>query len=123
MISSDLAIFVKNLFTMTSIEDIIVGMEYPNLQTINVRPTYESIHKICCQIYAKVASVDFHRGGINGHLCQLMLQAAYLTVSAAPFTTPPNPGPLPPRPANLFPQQWEDFKAKHKRGIDEYTTS
>jgi hypothetical protein len=52
-----------------------------------------------------------------------MLPAAYLTVLAAPFTTPPNPGPLPPRPANLFPQQWEDVKATHKQGIDEYTTS
>jgi hypothetical protein len=30
---------------------------------------------------------------------------------------------LPPRPANLSPQQWEDVKATHKRGLDEYTKS
>jgi hypothetical protein len=52
-----------------------------------------------------------------------MSPAAYLTVSSAPFTTPPNPGLLPPCPANLFPQQWEDVKATHKRGLDEYTTT
>jgi hypothetical protein len=91
---------------MTSVEDIISGMEYPTLETINVRQTYESIHKICRQIYANAASIDSHCGGINGHLGQLMLPAAYVTVSAALFTTPPNPGPFPTLPANLFPQQW-----------------
>jgi hypothetical protein len=114
---------LKKLFTMTSVKYIISGIEYPTLKTINVRPTYEIIHKICRQIYTNAASVDSHSGGINGHLGQLMLPAAYLTVSAAPFTTSPKPGPLPPRPANLFPQQWEDVKATHKLGLDEYTTS
>jgi hypothetical protein len=44
-------------------------------------------------------------------------------VSAAPFTTPPNPWQLPPHPGNLFPQKWEDTKAAHLRGVDEYTAS
>jgi hypothetical protein len=92
---------------------------------INVRPTYECIHNICCQIYANAASVDSHRGGINGHLGQPMLPAAYLTVSTAPFTIhhATQPWTVAPVPASLFPQQWEDDKATHKRGKDEYTTS
>jgi hypothetical protein len=57
---------------MTSVEDIISGMEYPTLETINVRPTYESIHKICRQLYANAASVDSRCGGINSRLGQLM---------------------------------------------------
>jgi hypothetical protein len=50
-----------------------------------------------------------------------MSAAAYMTVSAAPFTTPPNPGQLPTGPGNLLPQQWEEVKAAHQRGLDEYT--
>jgi hypothetical protein len=108
---------------MTTVEYIISGMEYPTLTTINDCPTYESIHKICHQIYANASSVDSHRGGINDHLGQIMSPATYMTVSAAPFTTPPNPGQLPRRPCNLSPHQWEDIKATHQRGLDECTTS
>jgi hypothetical protein len=35
-----LSYVVKKLFTITSVEDILSGMEYPTLETINVRPTY-----------------------------------------------------------------------------------
>jgi hypothetical protein len=52
-----------------------------------------------------------------------MSPATNLTVSAAAFTTPPNPGQLPPRPGNMFPQQWEDMKLTHKRGVYELNTS
>jgi hypothetical protein len=47
----------------------------------------------------------------------------YLTVKETPYNNPPNPGTLPPRPAAVFPQQWEDTKAAHKRALDEYNTS
>jgi hypothetical protein len=44
-------------------------------------------------------------------------------VSAAPFKTPPNPGKLPPHPGIVVTRQWEDMKAAHQWGVDEYTTS
>jgi hypothetical protein len=52
-----------------------------------------------------------------------MKPETYLTVTSTPYTNLPNPGPLPPRPAAVFPQQWEDRKAAHKRALDEYNTS
>jgi hypothetical protein len=52
-----------------------------------------------------------------------MMPATYLTVMATPYNSPPNPGPLPPRPAAVFPQQWEDTKAAHKRQVVEFTTA
>jgi hypothetical protein len=52
-----------------------------------------------------------------------MTPATYLTVTATPYNNLPNPGPLPPIPAAVFPKQWEDTKAAHKRTSDEYNTS
>jgi hypothetical protein len=52
-----------------------------------------------------------------------MTPSTYLTVMASPYNSPPNPGPIPPRPAAVFPQQWDDTKAAHKRASDEYNTS
>jgi hypothetical protein len=52
-----------------------------------------------------------------------MTPETYLMVTATPYNNLPNPGPLPPRPAAVFPQQWEDTKAAHKRALDKYNTS
>jgi hypothetical protein len=108
---------------MTTVEDILSGMEYQDLTAINGRPNYENVNTIRCQIYANTASVDSLRGGPHGHLGQIMTPATYLTVTATPYNNPRNPGPLPPRPAAVPPQQWEDTKAAHKRALDEYNTS
>jgi hypothetical protein len=108
---------------MTTVEDIVSGMEYQDLTAINGRPNYENVNTIRRQIYANAASVDSLRGGPHGHLGQIMTPATYLTVTATPYNNPPDPGPLPPRPAAVLPQQWEDTKAAHKRALDEYNTS
>jgi hypothetical protein len=52
-----------------------------------------------------------------------MRPATYLTVTATSYNNRLNPGPFPPIPAAVFPQQWEDTKAAHKRALDEYNTS
>jgi hypothetical protein len=44
-------------------------------------------------------------------------------VTATPYNNPPNPGPIPPRPSAVFPKQWEDTKAAHKRALDEHNSS
>jgi hypothetical protein len=90
---------------MTSVEDIVSGMEYQELTAIKGRPNYENINNIRRQIYANAASVDSLRGGPHGHLGQIMTPATYITVTATPYNIPPNPGPLPPRPAAISPQQ------------------
>jgi hypothetical protein len=108
---------------MTTVEVIVSGMEYQELTAIQGRPNYENANTIRRQIYANAASVDSQRGGPHGHLSQIMTPATYLTVTSTPYNNPPNPGHLPPRPAAVFPQQWEDTKAAHKRASDEYTTS
>jgi hypothetical protein len=84
---------------MTTVEDIVSGMEYQDLTAINSRPNYENVNKIRRQIYANAASVDSLQGGPHGHLGQIMMPATYLTVTAKPYNNPKNPGPLPPRPA------------------------
>jgi hypothetical protein len=104
---------------MTTVEDIVSGMEYQDLTAINGRPNYENVNTIRRQIYANAARVDSLRGGPHGHLGHTMTPATYLTVTATPYNNPPNPGPLPPRPAAILPQQWEDTKAAHKRAFDE----
>jgi hypothetical protein len=98
-------------------------MEYQDLTAINGRPNYEKVNTIRRQIYANAASADSLRGGPHGHLGQIMTPATYLTVTTTPYNNPSNPGPLPPRSAAVFPQQWEDTKAAHKRALDEYNTS
>jgi hypothetical protein len=108
---------------MTSVEDIISGMEYQTLTAIKGRPNYENINTIHRQIYANAASVESLRGGAHGHLGQIMTATTYLTVTATPFNNLPNPGPLPPRPAAPFPAQWDDTNAEHKCALDEYNTS
>jgi uncharacterized membrane-anchored protein YhcB (DUF1043 family) len=108
---------------MTTVEDIVSGMEYQDLTAINSRPNYENVNTIRPQIYANAASVDSLRGGPHGHLGQIMMPATYLTVTETPYNNPLNPEPLPPRPAAFPPQQWEDTKAAHKRALDEYNTS
>jgi hypothetical protein len=108
---------------MTTVEDIISGMEYQDLTATNGRPNYENVNTIRRQIYANAASVNSLQGGSHGHLGQIMTPATYLTVTATPYNNPPNPGPLPPRPAAVLPQQWEDTKAYHKRAQDKYNTS
>jgi hypothetical protein len=108
---------------MTSVEDIISGMEYQTLTAIKGRPNYENINTIRRQIYANASSVESLRGGAHGHLGQIMIAATYLTVTATPYNNLPNPGPLPPRPAAALPAQWDDTKAAHKRALDEYNTS
>jgi hypothetical protein len=108
---------------MTSVEDIVSGMEYQELTSIKGRPNYENVNTICCQIYANAASVDSLRGGPHGHLRQIMTPVTYLTVTATHYNNPPNPGPLPQRPTAVSPQQWEYTKADHKRALDEYNTS
>jgi hypothetical protein len=108
---------------MKTVEDIISGMEYQELTTIQGRPNYENVNTIHRQIYINAASVDSQRGVPHGHLGQIMTPATYLTVTATPYNNPPNPGPLSPRPAAFPPQQWEDTKAAHKRASDEYNTS
>jgi hypothetical protein len=109
--------------TMTSVEDIISGMEFQTLTTIKGRPNYKNINTIRRQIYANVASVESLRGGAHGHLGQIMTAATYLTVMATLYNNPPNPCPLPPRPSAAFPAKWDDTKAAHKRALDEYNTS
>jgi hypothetical protein len=89
---------------MTTVEDIVSGMEYQELTAIQGRPNYENVNTIRRQIYANAASVDSQRGGPHGHLGQIMTPATYLTVTATPYNNPPNPGPLPPRPAAVPPQ-------------------
>jgi hypothetical protein len=108
---------------MTSVEDIVSGMEYQELTAIKGRPNYENVNTVHRQIYANAASVESLRGGPHGHLGQIMTSEKYLTVTATPYNIPPNPGLLPPRPAAVSPQQWEDTKAAHKRALDEYNTS
>jgi hypothetical protein len=108
---------------MTSIGDIISGMEYQTLTAIKGRPNYENINTIRRQIYANAASDESLRGGAHGHLGQIITAVTYLTVMATPYKNPPNPGPLPPRPAPDFPAQWDDTKAEHKRALYEYSTS
>jgi hypothetical protein len=108
---------------MTSVEDIVSGMEYQELKAIKVRPDCENVNTIPRQIYANAGSVDSLRGGPHGHLVQVRTPSTYLTVTATPYNILPNPGPLPPRPAAVSPQQWEDTKAAHKRALDEYNTS
>jgi hypothetical protein len=108
---------------MTTVEDIVSGMEYQDLAAINGRPNYENVNTIRRQIYANVESVDSLRGGPHGHLGQIMTPATYLSVTATPYNNPLNPGPLPPIPAAVYPQQWEDTKAAHKRTLDEFNTS
>jgi hypothetical protein len=108
---------------MTSVEDIISGMEYHTLTAIKGRPNYENINTIHRQIYANAASVKSRRGGAHGHLGQITTAATYVTVMATPYNNPPNPGSLPPLPAAAFPAQWDDTKAAHKRALDEYNTS
>jgi hypothetical protein len=108
---------------MTTVEDIVSGMEYEDLTAINGRRNYENVNIIRRQIYAIAASVESLRGGPHGHLGQIMTPATYLTVTATPYNNLPNPGLLPPRPAGVYPQQWEDTKAAHKRALDEYNTS
>jgi hypothetical protein len=108
---------------MASVEDIVSGMEYQELTAINNRPNYEAINTIRRQYYANALGVESQRGGIHGHLGHIMTPATYLTVTATPYNSPPNPSPLPPRPAAVFPQQWEDTKAAHKRQLDEFKTA
>jgi hypothetical protein len=108
---------------MTSVEDIISGMEYQTLTTIKGRPNYENINTIRRQICINAASVESLRGGAQSHLGQIMTAATYLTVTATPYNNPHNPGPMPPRPAAAFPAQWDDTKAAHKGALDEYNTS
>jgi hypothetical protein len=108
---------------MTSVEDIVLGMEYQELTAITGRPNYKSINTIRQQIFADALSVESQRGGAHGLLGQIMTHDAYLTVTATPYNNLPNPGPLPPRPPTVFPRQWEDTKAAHKRALDEYTIS
>jgi hypothetical protein len=43
---------------MTTVEDIISGMEYQDLTAINGRPNYDNVNTIRHQIYANAASVD-----------------------------------------------------------------
>jgi hypothetical protein len=43
---------------MTTVEDIVSGMEYQELTAINSRPNYKNVNTIHRQIYANVASVD-----------------------------------------------------------------
>jgi hypothetical protein len=81
------------------------------------------INTIRRQIYANAASIDSLQGGAHGRLGQIMTPATYLTVTVTPYNNPPNPGPQPPRPPALFPQQWDDMKAAHKRQLDEFNTS
>jgi hypothetical protein len=107
---------------MTSVEDIISGMEY-NTLTVKGRPNYENIYTICRQIYANAASVESLRCGAHGRLGKIMTAATYLAVTATTYNNPHNPGPLPPRPAAAFPAQWDDTKAAHKHALDEYNTS
>jgi hypothetical protein len=108
---------------MTTVEDIVSGMEYQYLTAINGRPNYENVNTIRRQIYANAASGDLLRGGLHGHLGQIMTPTTFLTVTATPYNNPPNPGLLPPRPAAIPPQQWEDTKAAQKRALDKYNTS
>jgi hypothetical protein len=98
-------------------------MEYQELTAIKNRPNYEAINTIRRQCYANALGVESQRGGIHGHLGQIMTPVTYLTVTATLYNSPPNPGPLPPRPAAVFPQKWEDTKAPHKRQLDEFTTA
>jgi hypothetical protein len=105
---------------MTTVEDIVSGMEYQDLTAINGWPNYKNVNTIRRRIYANAASVDSLRGGPHGHLGQTTTPATYLTVTATPYNNPTNPGPLPPRPAAVSPQQWEDKKAAQKRALDEY---
>jgi hypothetical protein len=65
---------------MTTVEDIVSGMEYQDLTVINWRPNYENVNTIQRQIYANAASVDSLRGGPHGHLGQIMTPATYLMV-------------------------------------------
>jgi hypothetical protein len=104
---------------MTSVEDIISGMEYQTITAIKGRPNYENINTIRRQIYANAASVESLRGGAPGRLGQIMAAATYLAVAATPYNNPPNSGPLPPRPAAAFASHWDDTKAAHKRALDE----
>jgi hypothetical protein len=113
----------KYILIMTTVEDIVSGMEYQDLTAINGQPNYENINTIRRQIYANATRVDSLRGGPHGHLHQIIIPATCLTVTATSYNNPPNPGPLPPRPAAVPPQQWEDTKASHKRALDEYNTS
>jgi hypothetical protein len=108
---------------MTSVEDIISGMEYQTLTAIKGRPNYETTNTTCRQIYANTASINSLRGGAHGHLWQIMTPVTYLPVTATPYKNPPHPGPQPPWPPAFFPQQWDDMKAAHKRQLDEFNTS
>jgi hypothetical protein len=69
---------------MTSVEDIISGMEYLTLTAIKGRPNYENIYTIRRQIYANAATVESLCGGAHGHLGQIMTEATYLMVTATP---------------------------------------
>jgi hypothetical protein len=71
-------------------------MEYKTLTAIKGRPNCEKSNTIHRQIYDNAASVESLRGGVHGHLGQIVTAATYLTVTATPYNNPPNPGPLPP---------------------------
>jgi hypothetical protein len=103
------------LLAMTPVEDIVSGMEYQTLTTIKGRPNYEIINTICRKICANAASVDLLQGGAHGHLGQVITPATYLMVTATPYNNPLNPGLQSPRLPALFPQQWDNIKAAHKR--------
>jgi hypothetical protein len=108
---------------MTSVEEIISGMEYQTLTAIKGRPNYETVNNIRRKIYDNAASVDLLRSVSHGHLGQGVIPVNYLTVTSTPCNNPSNSGPQPPRSPALFPQQWDDMKAAHKRSFDEFNTS
>jgi hypothetical protein len=49
---------LNTIFTMTSVEDVVSGIEYQELTAITGRPNYESINTIRRQIYANASSVE-----------------------------------------------------------------
>jgi hypothetical protein len=108
---------------MTSVKDIVSGMEYQELTAITGRPHYKSINTIHRQIYDNAWSIESQRGGVHGLLGQIMTPDAYLKVTEKLYNNPPNPGPLSPCPPVVFPHQWADTKAADKRALDEYTMS
>jgi hypothetical protein len=75
---------------MTSVGDIVLGMEYHELTSIKVHPNYKTINTTHRKIYANASSVNSQRGCARGHLGQIMTRATYLMVTAMPYNNPPN---------------------------------
>ena len=106
----------------TSIDKIVDGFPFPNIDPIIGTPDYKSIVDIHLKLNSNAASVQSYLGcGTLGLLFLPVLPVVYATLSTTTFVLPVNPGPEPSIPTVLTSAVISDLRYNHTEATKIFT--